>query len=440
MKSPAFLSLCLTLCLAASHLYAQAPAPAPATPAQAGNSAAPQAQVVPYLTLPMSDEGLPGTGPIRRGDWFIPIWNGRRAAFIADIQKDQGAVVFLGDSITQGWSDLPGLFPGLKVANRGISGDTTRGVLMRLQDDVIRLNPRAVVLLIGTNDLDDNATLDTINGNVRLILTALKAHNPAMPVVLCAVLPSSPNRHRPTWAISKLNSLYLATAEDFPQVTVVDTYAALANSVGEAVVEEMPDLLHPNGLGYAKFAAALRPTLETLGLVPSWPDDFTPEAGFVSLFNGRDLSGWEYAGEKSLAGALATSDGRFLARNGRLVVAASKKERDYRQFWTTRQFPKDFVLRLQFRASPNADSGVYVRGEQVQCRDYRVAGPFNNLRSYRSCDWNDLEITVRGGLAHVTCNGEVIIDAMPVPADGKIGVESDRGQMEYRRIRVLGAE
>ena len=64
------------------------------------------------------------------------------------------------------------------------------------------------------------------------------------------------------------------------------------------------------------------------------------------------------------------------------------------------------------------------------------AGPFTTLRNYRPLDWNEVVVTVKGGLAHATCNGEVLLDAMPIPATGAIGFESDRGQMEDRRIRV----
>ena len=93
--------------------------------------------------LPATDEGLPGGGPIRRGEWFRPIWNGRRTAWSRRTQEDQGALVFLGDSITQGWGDDFGeAFAGVKLANRGISGDTTRGMLIRLDEDVLELNPR----------------------------------------------------------------------------------------------------------------------------------------------------------------------------------------------------------------------------------------------------------------------------------------------------------
>ena len=94
--------------------------------------AAPQ-EVAPFqdpFAIPATDDGLPGAGPIRRYDWFQKLWRERRAQWATEREQDRGAVVFLGDSITQGWGGgLGAAFPGVKVANRGISGDTTRGVL-----------------------------------------------------------------------------------------------------------------------------------------------------------------------------------------------------------------------------------------------------------------------------------------------------------------------
>src|SRR5688572_801771 len=79
--------------------------------------------------IPPTDEGLPGAGPIRRADWFRKLWTDRRSAWAKRVEQDQNALVFLGDSITQGWGDRIGTnFSGIKIANRGISGDTTRGV------------------------------------------------------------------------------------------------------------------------------------------------------------------------------------------------------------------------------------------------------------------------------------------------------------------------
>lgn len=389
------------------------------------------------FTLPATDDGLPGAGPLRRMPWFQDLWRERRSGWAKRVKADQGSVVFLGDSITQGWNNLLNpFFPGTRLANRGISGDTTRGVLLRLQEDVITLNPRGVVLLIGTNDLEEQATPETIAGNLRLILAALRAHNPALPVVLCSVFPSSATKKRPAEQIRAINRLYFAALRDEPQVTFLDTHALFANAQGDARPEEFPDLLHPNGAGYAKWAAALRPVLEQLGLVPAWPDDFTPEPGFELLANGKDLTGWTQPGGAPLDGRTATADGRFTFRNGRITVTPSRVERQTTRLSTTRQFSGNFVLKLEFRASPNADSGLFVREPQLQVRDYALAGPFFLLRQYRPLEWNELVVTVRDGLAHATCNGDVLLDAFAVPATGPIGLESDRGQVEYRRIRL----
>lgn len=390
--------------------------------------------------IPATDDGLPGVGPVRREDWFQKIWSERRAAWAAQVQQDQGALVFLGDSITQAWGDVGSSFPGIKTANRGISGDTTRGVLIRLKEDVIALNPRGVVILIGTNDIDVKVEPEGIAANLRQIILALREHNPAMPVVLCEIFPSSATKSRPDEKIRKTNKLYQAAVADQPQVTVLDTWSLFANVHGDAKEDEMPDLLHPDIVGYAKWASALRPILETVGLIPAWPEIFVPETGFTSLFNGVDLTGWTSAGHPTLYGKTSSDDdNRFVAKNGRLIVTASHKGQEIKKLWTTRTFPRDFVLKLEFRASPDADSGIFVREPQLQCRDFLIAGPFANLRHYLPLDWNEITVTVRNGLAHCTCNGEVLVDAMPVPPTGAIGLESDRGQVEYRHIRILEA-
>jgi len=416
------------------------------------------------FAIPASDDGLSGAGPIRRYDWFQKLWHDRRAQWAREREQDRGAVVFLGDSITQGWGGgLGAAFPGVKVANRGISGDTTRGVLIRLQDDVLALDPAAVVLLIGTNDLEEGATPDVAVGNLKLILAALERHDPKLRIVLCLVFPSTATKKRPADQIKAVNALYLAAVKNDPRVIPLETWALFADASGDAKLAEFPDLLHPNEAGYAKWAAALRPVLATLGLSETSADPFTPEEGFESLFNGKDLSGWGYrptseadkasaarwqASDKNAAawpfvteavrfdGQSQSADGRFRVIGGRLVVTTPPEYRKIQQLWTTREFPEDFVLKLEFRATPNADSGVYLRGPQLQCRDYALAGPYKNLKSYKPQEWNELVVTVKGGVARASCNGEPLEGELKLPETGPIGVEGDRGQMEYRRIRM----
>jgi hypothetical protein len=266
-------------------------------------------------------------------------------------------------------------------------------------------------------------------------LAAVKRHNPAVPIVLCQVFPSSASKKRPADQIRKLNGLYADLVKGDPQVTLIETWTLFANEQGDAKEPEFPDLLHPNAAGYAKWGAALRPVLATLGYLENEPDAFTPEPGFVSLFNGRDLTGWGFR-TNDFSGLGRSPDGRYVARNGRLIVTTPPEGRRIQQLWTTRSFSKDFVLRLEFRATPNADSGIFIREPQLQCRDYPLAGPYKALTRYRPQDWNQVEVIVKGGVAHCTCNGEVLEAALKVPASGPIGLEGDRGQMEYRRIRI----
>ena len=412
------------------------------------------------LNLPTSADGLPGAGPLRQYEGFRNLWNARRQAWSKSVEADQQSLVLLGDSITQGWKNLDQHFPGVKIANRGISGDTTRGMLIRLREDVLVLNPRGVVMLMGTNDLAENAAPETIVGNVKLIVEALTSSNQKLPIVMCLIFPSSESKQRPAAKIQATNKLLMQAVKGNPQVTVVDTWTLFANEAGDAQAEYFPDLLHLNETGYARWAAGLRPILATLGFLEKEPDSFSVEPGFTSLFNGKDLTGWGFrptnppqrkANAKpnpdapavsvvtkavAFVGQQASPDGRYVAIHGRLVVTTPTEGRRIQQLWTTREFPKNFVLKLEFRASPNADSGVFIRKPQLQCRDFPLAGPYKNLKNYKPQDWNELVIKVDGGKAHATCNGELLESELAVPETGPIGLEGDRGQMEYRRIRI----
>ncbi len=395
------------------------------------------------LAIPDTDDGLPGVGPIRRYDWFRNLWNEKRKQWASRIQADQDSVVFLGDSITQGWGDNMGdSFPGLKVANRGISGDTTRGMLLRLDQDVLALKPKALVMLMGTNDLEEGADAASVAQNIELMLKSIQKHNPALPVTLCRVFPASASKKRPADQIQAINTAIAKVAKNFSQVTLVDTWTLFADEKGDAKPAEFPDLLHPNQAGYSKWAAAIRPILATQGLIETQADTFTLEPGFVALTNGKDLTGWRLAATKTSAaedqldGKPSTSDGRYVAINGRIVVTTPREGRRIQQLYTKQEFSGDFVLKLEFRATPNADSGVFIREPQLQCRDYPLAGPYKNLKSYRPGDWNELVVSVKDNVAHCTCNDEVIEEALKLPVTGPIGLEGDHGQMEYRRIRI----
>jgi len=169
--------------------------------------------------------------------------------------------------------------------------------------------------------------------------------------------------------------------------------------------------------------------------------------GFTSLFNGKDLTGWGYLNKKqdelifqSFEGEEGSKDGRFKVIDGILTVNPNNyveiKDPSYITLWTEKEYPYDFSLTIEFRAAMNADSGIFIRGIQLQCRDYLIAGPYKGLKKYNAQGWNQIEIVVKSNVARCSCNNEVLEEALKLPTTGPLGLEADRGQMEYRNIQI----
>jgi len=173
------------------------------------------------------------------------------------------------------------------------------------------------------------------------------------------------------------------------------------------------------------------------------------KSDLIRLFNDKDLTGWGYRKKaadlivfESFDGMTETNDKRFFAKGGVLTAGPyieGYAER-YGAIWTKKEFSKNFILTLEFRASKNADSGIFLRGTQLQCRDYLLAGPYKTLKNYKPQDWNKIEVVVKNNVARCTCNGEILEEALIIPATGPIGFESDLGQMEYRNIQIRELE
>ncbi|HVU07659.1 MAG TPA: GDSL-type esterase/lipase family protein [Verrucomicrobiae bacterium] len=216
---------------------------------------------------PQDPAALPGKGPATAWSGLPKVWAQRHAQWAKTAEQDKGAVVFLGDSITQGWNSLARDFPDLKTANRGIGGDTTRGVLYRLDADVIALKPKAVVLLIGTNDIGNGADADDVAANIEMILLALQKSNPKMPIVVCRVMPRGDQNGRFVGKIEQLNSMIDDFVKNRPGFAECDTWSIFADANGGCQKEDFhPDLLHINAAGYAKWTAALQPIFAKLNL------------------------------------------------------------------------------------------------------------------------------------------------------------------------------
>lgn len=164
------------------------------------------------------------------------------------------------------------------------------------------------------------------------------------------------------------------------------------------------------------------------------------EPGFKSLFNGKDLTGWRL-GNAELAGKTATDDGRFAVKDGVLVISGSKdKPPKMAEIDTVESYDGDFTLRLEFRASRDANSGLHLRDKafshQLQIRDYPRVGPYKTLAGYQDGGWNAIEVIVTGTKARCTCNGEVLEAALVIPDKGPLALQSEINVVEYRNIRV----
>jgi len=219
----------------------------------------------------------------------------------------------------------------------------------------------------------------------------------------------------------------------------------------------------------------------TMGLcVAAWAvDGRAGEKDYVALFNGKDLSGWRYGNEK-LDGKTETADKRFTVSEGTIIANEGKGIKD---LYTVATFPKNFHLKLEFKAGPKADSGVYIRGNQLQVRDYIRRGEQKQLKGFKDDGWNELDITVKGGVvttkvnnktltpkdalelsvqngqpkamlngtaidvqkievsvgsfADCLCNGEKLAPlSMSVPDNGSIGVQAETGKFEFRNLRL----
>ena len=122
-------------------------------------------------------------------------------------------------------------------------------------------------MLIGTNDIGLDLSPRISPATSKSFSAKIAADDPKLPIVLCLVMPAS-GKKRPTGRQNHdLNARLTKLAQGNDQVTIVDTYKLFANDQGDAKLEEFPDLLHPNDVGYEKWRAALVPVLTKLGVI-----------------------------------------------------------------------------------------------------------------------------------------------------------------------------
>jgi lysophospholipase L1-like esterase len=257
LRKTTFFAVALIGFFAVASLMAQSPATS--TPAQApAAQPAPAVQTSPAIQT--SPSGHPNNAYWNDHDKQLLVDFGglerfkEANAMLTAPQPGENRVVFMGDSITQGWK-LDQSFPGKAYINRGIGGQTTPQMVVRFRQDVIDLKPRVVVILAGINDIAGNTgpmTLEQTEGNIASMAELAKANG--IRVVLCSVLPAydfpwSPGL-APAPKVVAMNAWTKQYAAEKHHV-YVDYYSAMVDERGGLPPALSADGVHPLSAGYA---------------------------------------------------------------------------------------------------------------------------------------------------------------------------------------------
>jgi lysophospholipase L1-like esterase len=196
----------------------------------------------------------------------VASWQEKHEALRARAKKGGVEILFLGDSLTEGWRDNAvwrGRYVRRRAANFGVGGDTVENVLWRVENgEVLGIAPRVVVLEIGTNNLGlQGDGPDAVAEKIAALVEGLRARLPGAKVLLLAVfprgaLPGSEMRAN----IARVNAR-IAKLDDGKAVRFLDLGPRLMNADRSISKEIMPDLLHLSEKGYAIWADGMEPLL-----------------------------------------------------------------------------------------------------------------------------------------------------------------------------------
>ena len=201
-----------------------------------------------------------------------------RKAFWSEREASQGKIVFVGDSIVGGWK-LDKDFAGKPVINRGIGGDTSRGLLFRFQEDVLDLHPKAIVIEIGANDISADGPVSGTLSNYNAILDLAQKASPDTPIFILALLPQGiPDGTKPDLAgylakvhprIPQVDAELAKIPAARKNVYFVDTYAEMVGPDGKQDVSlfSPKDLVHPTDAGHSKMAVVVTKALTDKGVL-----------------------------------------------------------------------------------------------------------------------------------------------------------------------------
>ena len=188
-------------------------------------------------------------------------------------RRGDSNVLFMGDSITDFWRNPEGAFAGkpvldkhfghLKIANFGIAGDTTQGVLYRLQNGEGKgFNPKAVMLMIGTNNTSTNTAAEIAEG-IGAVVLELQKNFPDAKILLLGIFPRSTPNAPVRNTIAEINTI-ISRLHDGKRVFYMDIGAKFLDAEGNIPKDVMSDALHPGPKGYEIWAEAVKEPLAEL--------------------------------------------------------------------------------------------------------------------------------------------------------------------------------
>jgi lysophospholipase L1-like esterase len=197
-------------------------------------------------------------------------WFRRHESFVRRTVQGPVDVLFLGDSITQGWEGAgkdvwKERFAPLKAANFGIGGDQTQHVLWRITTgtELQGIEPKVAVLMIGTNNLGGHS-VEQIAGGITAIVKELRKQKPGVKVLLLGIFPRSEKPDAPQRdKIKKINEI-ISKLDDGSHVKYLDIGEKFLEPDGTLSRAIMPDFLHLSAKGYTIWADAVEPAVKEL--------------------------------------------------------------------------------------------------------------------------------------------------------------------------------
>ncbi len=236
------------------HAHADAPATPPAAPVKAGPQPADQ------------------PAPKMRNGEIEPGFKSQHESFLRRGKEGKIGVLFLGDSITAGWTKAPDVwkkaYGSYDPANFGISGDRTQHVLWRIANgELDGIHPKVVVLMIGTNNSGEY-TVAQITAADEKIISEIHEKLPDTKVLVLGIFPRGVDPENPAVAAlrEKLSAVNanLAKLDDGKSTRYLDIGGKFLNADGILRFSIMPDALHPSHKGYEIWAAAMQPLLDEM--------------------------------------------------------------------------------------------------------------------------------------------------------------------------------